>query len=150
METRHINVKSDFVIRERFRDGTGKVVALPDVDFELRYWVGSKSVKASRKNGVLTNCVADGDALLIEVEPALTTAGAGQQQMHDRAGGRQPIRDGELMQPPEQGQAVTLLLARVAERPFGSPLAQRPRNCWKYSSPSSIRCGTSSAKLSVR
>lgn len=35
METRHINVKSDFVIRERFRDGTGKVVALPDVDFEL-------------------------------------------------------------------------------------------------------------------
>ena len=33
METRHINVKSDFVIRERFRDGTGKVVALPDVDF---------------------------------------------------------------------------------------------------------------------
>ena len=65
METRHINVKSDFVIRERFRDGTGKVVALPDVDFELRYWVGSKSVKASRKDGVLTNCVADGDALLV-------------------------------------------------------------------------------------
>ena len=65
METRHINVKSDFVIRERFRDGTGKVVALPDVDFELHYWVGSKSVKASRKNGVLTNCVADGDALLV-------------------------------------------------------------------------------------
>ena len=30
METRHINYKSDFVIRERFRDGTGKVVALPD------------------------------------------------------------------------------------------------------------------------
>lgn len=45
METRHINYKSDFVIRERFRDGTGKVVALPDVDFELRYWVGSHSVK---------------------------------------------------------------------------------------------------------
>lgn len=65
METRHINYKSDFVIRERFRDGTGKVVALPDVDFELRYWVGSKSVKASRKNGVLSNCVADGDALLV-------------------------------------------------------------------------------------
>ena len=65
METRHINYKSDFVIRERFRDGTGKVVALPDVDFELRYWVGCKSVKASRKNGVLTNCVADGDALLV-------------------------------------------------------------------------------------
>ena len=65
METRHINYKSDFVIRERFRDGTGKVVALPEVDFELRYWVGRKSVKAGRKNGELTNCVADGDALLV-------------------------------------------------------------------------------------
>lgn len=65
METRHINYKSDFVIRERFRDGTGKVVALPDVDFELRYWVGSKTVTASRKNGVFANCVADGDALLV-------------------------------------------------------------------------------------
>lgn len=65
METRHINYKSDFVIRERFRDGTGKVVALPDVDFELRYWVNSKTVTASRKNGVLTGCVADGDALLV-------------------------------------------------------------------------------------
>ena len=65
METRHINYKSDFVIRERFRDGTGKVVALPDVDFELRYWVNSKTVTASRKDGVLTGCVADGDALLV-------------------------------------------------------------------------------------
>lgn len=65
METRHINWKSDFVIRERFRDGTGKVVALPDVDFELRYWVNSKTVTASRRDGVLTNCVADGDALLV-------------------------------------------------------------------------------------
>ena len=65
METRHINYKSDFVIRERFRDGTGKVVALPDVDFELRYWVNSKTVTASRKNGVLTGCVADGGALLV-------------------------------------------------------------------------------------
>ncbi len=65
METRHINFKSDFVIRERFRDGTGKVAALPDVDFELRYWVGSKTVKASRRDGVFTNCTPDGDALLV-------------------------------------------------------------------------------------
>lgn len=65
METRHINYKSDFVIRERFRDGTGKVVALPDVDFELRYWVGSHSVKATRKDGVYTGCVPDGDGLLV-------------------------------------------------------------------------------------
>ena len=65
METRHINYKSDFVIRERFRDGTGKVVALPDVDFELRYWVGSHSVKATKKDGVYTGCVPDGDGLLV-------------------------------------------------------------------------------------
>lgn len=65
METRHINYKSDFVIRERFRDGTGKVVVLPDVDFELRYWVGSHSVKATRKDGVYTGCVPDGDGLLV-------------------------------------------------------------------------------------
>ena len=65
METRHINYKSDFVIRERFRDGTGKVVALPDVDFELRYWVGSHSVKATRKDGAYTGCVPDGDGLLV-------------------------------------------------------------------------------------
>lgn len=65
METRHINYKSDFVIRERFRDGTDKVVALPDVDFELRYWVGSHSVKATRKDGVYTGCVPDGDGLLV-------------------------------------------------------------------------------------
>jgi len=65
METRHINYKSDFVIRERFRDGTGKVVALPDVDFELRYWVNSKTVTASRRDGVFTNCTPDGDALLV-------------------------------------------------------------------------------------
>nr|DAS92200.1 MAG TPA: beta-D-glucoside glucohydrolase [Caudoviricetes sp.] len=65
METRHINYKSDFVIRERFRDGTGKVVSLPDVDFELRYWVGSHSVKATRKDGVYTGCVPDGDGLLV-------------------------------------------------------------------------------------
>ena len=65
MKTRHINYKSDFVIRERFRNGSGEVVALPSVDFELRYWVGSHTVTASRKGGVFTNCVADGDAILV-------------------------------------------------------------------------------------
>lgn len=38
-KTRHINSKSDFVLRERFRDADGNTVALPDVDFTLRYWV---------------------------------------------------------------------------------------------------------------
>lgn len=66
MENRHINYKSDFVIRERFRDGSGKVRALPDVDFEMVYRTsGGKAVTASRKDGVMTNCVADGDALLV-------------------------------------------------------------------------------------
>ena len=66
MENRHINYKSDFVIRERFRDGSGKVRALPDVDFEMVYRTsGGKTVTASRKDGVMTNCVADGDALLV-------------------------------------------------------------------------------------
>ena len=37
-KTRHINSKSDFVLRERFRDADGNTVALPDVDFTLRYW----------------------------------------------------------------------------------------------------------------
>ena len=40
-------------------------MALPDVDFELRYWVGSHSVKATRKDGVYTGCVPDGDGLLV-------------------------------------------------------------------------------------
>lgn len=53
METRHINVKSDFVIRERFRDGTGKVVALPDVDFELRYWVAANRLRHRERTACL-------------------------------------------------------------------------------------------------
>ena len=36
-QVRHINYKSDFVLRERFRDGSGNIVALPDVDFTLEY-----------------------------------------------------------------------------------------------------------------
>lgn len=65
METRHINYKSDFVVRERFRDASGTFVKLPETDFELRYWVGNHTVTASRKNGEYINCVPDGDAVLV-------------------------------------------------------------------------------------
>lgn len=65
-EIRHINYRSDFVLRERFRDGAGNIVPLPDVDFELRYWVKhGRQFVASRINGVFTNCTPDGDALLV-------------------------------------------------------------------------------------
>ena len=36
-QARHINYKSDFVLRERFRNASGDIVALPDVDFTLEY-----------------------------------------------------------------------------------------------------------------
>lgn len=67
METvRHINYKSDFVLREHFRNAQGEIVPLPDVDFALRYWVKSSRIyEVSRIGGVYTNCTPDGDALLV-------------------------------------------------------------------------------------
>ncbi len=55
---RHINYKSDFIIRERFRDASGAFVAIPqEVDFELRYWVKpGRQFIASRIGGEYTNC----------------------------------------------------------------------------------------------
>lgn len=65
-QPRHINYKSDFVLRERFRDKARNLVPLPDVDFELRYWVRSHRIfVASRVGNVYTNCLPDGDALLV-------------------------------------------------------------------------------------
>lgn len=65
-QTRHINYKSDFVLRERFRDKARNLVPLPDVDFELRYWVRSHRIfVASRVGNVYTNCLPDGDTLLV-------------------------------------------------------------------------------------
>lgn len=64
---RHINFKSDFIVRERFRDASGAFVAIPqEVDFELRYWVKpGRQFVASRIAGNYTNCHPDGDALLV-------------------------------------------------------------------------------------
>lgn len=64
---RHINYKSDFIVRERFRDASGAFVAIPqEVDFELRYWVKpGRYFVASRIAGNYTNCHQDGDALLV-------------------------------------------------------------------------------------
>ena len=64
---RHINYKSDFIVRERFRDAAGAFVAIPaEVDFELRYWVKpGRQFIASRVGGEYTNCTPDGDALLV-------------------------------------------------------------------------------------
>lgn len=66
VHTRHINYKSDFVLRERFRNAAGDIVALPDVDFTLEYQTkhGHKFT-ASRTGGKYENCTPDGDALLV-------------------------------------------------------------------------------------
>lgn len=65
-QTRHINYKSDFILRERFRNASGDIVALPDVDFTLEYQTkhGHKFT-ASRTAGKYENCTPDGDALLV-------------------------------------------------------------------------------------
>lgn len=64
--TRHVNYKSDFILRERFRNELGELVPLPDVDFELRYWVKhGREFIASRTGGEYHNCTPDGDAILV-------------------------------------------------------------------------------------
>lgn len=66
METRHIHYKNDFILRERFRDASGSLVPLPDeVDFEMVYQTKHGDYIASRVGGVYSNCVPDGDALLV-------------------------------------------------------------------------------------
>ena len=83
METRHINYKSDFVLRERFRNAAGEIVPLPDVDFELRYWVKPNKVfTAKRENGVMTNCVADGDAVLVILKDHALGEGELKHELH--------------------------------------------------------------------
>ena len=65
-QVRHINYKSDFVLRERFRDASGNIVALPDVDFTLEYrTTHGRRFTASRTGGKYVNCTPDGDALLV-------------------------------------------------------------------------------------
>lgn len=65
-QARHINYKSDFVLRERFRNASGDIVALPDVDFTLEYQTKhGRKFTASRTGGKYENCTPDGDALLV-------------------------------------------------------------------------------------
>lgn len=66
-QPRHINYKSDFILRERFRDAAGNIVPLPDgVDFEIVYTVKhGHSFTASRSGNAYENCLPDGDALLV-------------------------------------------------------------------------------------
>ena len=63
---RHVNYKSDFVLRETFRSARGETTSLPDVDFTMRYWVKPGRIfEASRTGGVYTNCCLDGECLLV-------------------------------------------------------------------------------------
>nr|DAY67247.1 MAG TPA: hypothetical protein [Caudoviricetes sp.] len=65
-QVRHINYKSDFILRERFRNASGDIVALPDVDFTLEYQTRhGHRFTASRTGGKYENCTPDGDALLV-------------------------------------------------------------------------------------
>lgn len=65
-QIRHINYKSDFILRERFRNAAGNMVALPDVDFSLEYTTRHGHIfTASRSAGVYHNCTPDGEALLV-------------------------------------------------------------------------------------
>lgn len=66
-QIRHINYKSDFILRERFRNASGDIVALPpDVDFCIEYRTRHGHIfTASRTGGIYSNCTPDGDALLV-------------------------------------------------------------------------------------
>lgn len=65
-QVRHINYKRDFILRERFRNASGDIVALPDVDFTLEYQTRhGHRFTASRTGGKYENCTPDGDALLV-------------------------------------------------------------------------------------
>lgn len=65
-QVRHINYKSDFILRERFRNASGDIAALPDVDFTLEYQTRhGHRFTASRIGGRYESCTPDGDALLV-------------------------------------------------------------------------------------
>lgn len=84
--TRHINYKSDFVLRERFRDAAGNIVLLPDgVDFDLVYTVKhGHTFTASRHDGVYSNCIPDGDALLVIFKDHNLCEGTLRRELHLR------------------------------------------------------------------
>lgn len=85
-QPRHINYKDDFVLRERFRDDAGNLTPLPDgVDFELRYWVKhGRQFIASRQGQDYTNCVPDGDALLVIFKDHNLCEGTLKRELHLR------------------------------------------------------------------
>lgn len=82
-QVRHINYKSDFVLRERFRNASGDIVALPDVDFTLEYHTKhGHSFIASRTGGKYENCTPDGDALLVIFKDHGLCEGDLQRELH--------------------------------------------------------------------
>lgn len=72
--------------------------------------------------------LADRDAGALDVEPALSCTGSGEDQVDHGAGCGQLRGDGELMGAPDQRQAVAVLVARVAEHPLGGPVPHRPHD----------------------
>lgn len=85
-QPRHINYKDDFVLRERFRDHDGNLIPLPDgVDFELRYWVKhGRQFIASRVGDSYSNCLPDGDALLVIFKDHNLCEGSLKRELHLR------------------------------------------------------------------
>lgn len=83
-QPRHFNYKSDFVLRERFRDRSGNLVPLPDgVDFVLTYTVKhGHTFTASRSGNAYENCLPDGDALLVIFKNHGLCEGALHRELH--------------------------------------------------------------------
>src|SRR3954454_7476754 len=71
---------------------------------------------------------AHGHATGVDAEPALGAADASEAEMDDRAGRRQPVWVRCLVHPPDERQAVAVVLGRLGEHPFGCPVADAPHD----------------------
>jgi hypothetical protein len=69
---------------------------------------------------------ADTHLASLDVQPPLGATGPGQREVDDRALLRQLRGHGLLVHPPHQREGVAVLLLRVIEDPFRSPVADRP------------------------